>query len=129
MIVDTRERRLTWLALLASAGTLVCCALPIALVAMGLGATVAAISTNIPFLVTLSVYKSWVFGGSALLLGLSGWVLFRPGRVCRADPGLRGVCDRVLLLNRRTFWFAIAIWGTGFFAAYLALPMRIWLEG
>lgn len=129
MTMEKRERSLTWLALFASAGTLICCALPIALVALGLGATVAAISTSMPFLVTITLHKAWVFGGSALLLGLAAWVLFRSDRVCPADPELRAMCDRALLWNRRIFWMAIAIWGIGFIAAYLALPLRIWLEG
>lgn len=127
--MDTQEQRLTWLALFASTGTLICCALPIALVSLGLGATAAAISTSLPFLVSLSLHKNWVFGGSALLLFLAAWVLYRPGRTCPADPKLAALCERTLAWNRRVFWSAIVLWSIGFFAAYLALPIRIWMEG
>lgn len=129
MKMDTQEQRLTWLALFASTGTLICCALPIALVSLGLGATAAAISTSLPFLVSLSLHKNWVFGGSALLLFLAAWVLYRPGRTCPADPKLAALCERTLAWNRRVFWSAIVLWSIGFFAAYLALPIRIWMEG
>jgi hypothetical protein len=88
MGMDTQEQRLTWLALFASTGTLICCALPIALVSLGLGATAAAISSRLPFLVSLPLHKNWVFGGSVLLLFLAAWVLYRPGRTCPADPKL-----------------------------------------
>ena len=129
MSMETQEKSLTWLALLASTGTLLCCALPIALVMLGLGATVAAISSSVPILVTLTLHKSWVFVTSAMLLSSSGWLLFRSGRECPADPQLAALCDRTLLWNRRIFWASVTIWGVGFFAAYLALPLRIWLTG
>jgi hypothetical protein len=129
MSMEIREKSLTWLALIASTGTLICCALPIALVTLGLGATVAAISVNLPFLVTLTLYKAWLFAGSASLLGWSGWVLYRSGRECPADPVAAELCDRALLWNRRIFWISVMLWNIGIFAAYIALPLRIWLNG
>ena len=129
MTMETREKSLAWLALFASTGTLICCALPIAFVTMGLGATVAAITSSVPVLVSLSLHKGWVFATSAMLLAASGWLLFRSGRECPADPQLAALCERTLLWNRRIFWTSVAIWGVGFFAAYLALPLRIWLTG
>ncbi len=127
--METQEKSLAWLALFASTGTLICCALPIAFVMLGLGATVAAISSSVPFLVTLSLHKGWVFAASAMLLASSGWLLFRSDRECPADPRLAALCDRTLLWNRRMFWISVTIWGIGFFAAYFALPLRIWLTG
>ncbi len=40
----SRQRCVTWLTLFASTGTLICCALPILFVTLGLGATVAALT-------------------------------------------------------------------------------------
>ena len=72
---DTRaEVALGWATLFASTGTLVCCALPIILVTLGLGATVAALTNAVPLLIKISEYKTWVFAGAALLLVLSAWV-------------------------------------------------------
>jgi hypothetical protein len=129
MNMVTGESRVTWLALFASTGTLICCALPIALVALGMGATVAALSTSLPILVSLTQHKAWVFLGSALSLVVTGWLLFHSGRECPADPELRASCERILKWNRRVFWTAITIWSVGFLAAYAALPLRIWVEG
>lgn len=117
----------TWLTLFASTGTLVCCALPIILVTLGMGATVAALTSSIPFLITLSLHKTWVFAGSALMLALSGWIMYRPGRACPADPQLGAVCNRTHIWNRRVYWASVILWAVGFFAAFLALPLRIWL--
>ncbi len=124
----TRMNRLGWLALFTSTGTLICCALPIALVTLGLGATVAAISSNSPFLITLTIHKAWVFAGSSALLVVSGWLMFRPERACPADPELGALCERTQVWNCRIFWVSVGVWGVGFCTAYLALPLRMWLE-
>lgn len=118
---------LGWLTLLASGTTLVCCALPIALVTLGFGATVAALTSALPALVVLSDHKAWLFGGSAALMAVTAWSLWRPGRACPADPALAARCERGLRWNRRLLAVSAGIWAVGFFAAYLALPLRIWL--
>lgn len=119
---------ITWLTLLASTGTLICCALPIVLVTLGLGATVAALTSALPFLITLSQHKIWVFTFSGGMLGVSGWLLRRPGRTCPSDPEMAALCERAHVWNRRVYWVSVSLWVIGFFAAYLALPLRTWLE-
>ena len=121
--------KVTWLALFASMGTLICCALPIVLVSLGLGAAVASLVSAAPFLVWLTKHKVWVFAFSFVMLAVSGWILRRSGRRCPADPALAAACARVQRWNRRVWWGAVAVWGTGFFAAYLLLPLRRLLEG
>ncbi len=123
-----KDRSATWLTLFASTGTLICCALPIILVTLGLGSTVAALTSAFPLLIVLSQHKIWVFSFSGAMLGLSGWLLYRPGRRCPSDPELGALCERARLWNRRVHWISVTIWVIGFFAAYLALPLRIWLE-
>jgi len=118
----------TWFTLFASTGTLVCCALPIILVTLGMGAAVASLTSAFPFLITLSQHKTWVFTFSGFLLLLSGWLIHRPGRSCPTDPRLQHACTRSQRWNRRIYWTSVIIWAIGFFAAYLALPLRIWLE-
>ena len=78
-------------------------------------------------LVTLALHKTWAFAGSGLMLLASGWLLYRPGRACPSDPELGRLCERAQRWNRRIHGISAAIWGIGFFAAYLALPIRIWL--
>ena len=116
---------MSWLTLFASTGTLICCAIPIVLVSLGMGAAVAAMTSAFPFLITLSQHKDLVFISSGLLLAASGWVLYRPGRSCPPDPGRQRMCRRARNWNRRVYWTAMALWGIGFFAAFLALPLRI----
>lgn len=125
----SKETGLTWLTLFATTGTLVCCALPIILVTLGLGATVASLVSAVPLLITLSQYKILVFIFSGTMLALSGWLIYRPKRVCPTDPETAAMCHKSQFWNRRIYWFSIILWGTGFFAAFLALPLRIWLDG
>lgn len=117
-----------WLSLFASAGTLVCCALPIVLVSLGFGAAVAATTSALPLLITLSQHKTWVFAGSALLLALNAALLRSATARCPADPALATRCRRADAWNRRVFIIALGVWMVGFFAAYLALPLARWLE-
>lgn len=122
-----KDNGVAWLTLFATTGTLICCALPIVLVTLGLGATVAALTSAFPFLITMSQYKEWVFAFSAAMLGLSGWLLRRAGRHCPSDPELRTLCEKTTVWNQRIYWSSVSIWGIGFIAAYIALPLRIWL--
>jgi len=126
---DLRDSGVSWLQLFATSGTLICCALPIILVTLGMGATVAAMTSAFPLLVTLSLHKAWVFGVSGILLLVSAWLMYRPGRVCPTDPALGQLCSNAQRWNRRIYWTSTVFWCVGFFAAFLALPLRIWLDG
>lgn len=97
-----QHARWGWFILFASSSTLMCCALPILLVTLGLGAVSATLFESLPFLVTLAHHKAWMFMGSAGLLGLAGWALYRPGRVCPVDPDLAQKCEMAHRWNRRS---------------------------
>ncbi len=122
----TTPRTWTWVVLFTSSTTLVCCALPILLVSLGLGAVSASLFANLPILVTLAQYKGWMFTGSGAVMLLTAWLLFRSGRVCPSDPGLAQLCERAHRWNTRFYWASVFIWLLGFAAAYLALPIYLW---
>ena len=112
--------------LFTSSTTLVCCALPILLVTLGLGAVSASLFANLPILITLAQYKGWMFTGSGAVMLLTAWLLFRSGRVCPSDPKLAELCESAFRWNTRFFWTSVVIWVLGFAAAYLALPIYLW---
>ncbi len=118
------KKVLGWMALFVSTGTLLCCALPILLVSIGMGATVASLTSQFPVLVTLASYESWMFGGSALILGVAAWVLWKRPVGCPADPIIADRCMRAQTWNRRVFFMALVVWSVGFTAAFLLLPLR-----
>jgi len=123
------ERNITLITLFTSTGTLVCCAMPIIFVTLGLGSVVVSMTSAFPFLITLAKHKVWVFAASALMLAISGWLMYRPGRHCPSDPVLARKCATVQKWNQRIYWTSVVIWCVGFFAAFLALPLRKFLEG
>ena len=110
--------------LFTTSGTLLCCAIPITLVSLGLGATVASMASSAPWLITLSLYKGWMFLGSGLMIGLATWAVYRPGRSCPVDPELAAACAQADRWNRRFIWVSIVMWAFGFAAAY-ALPFLL----
>src|SRR5438045_6811113 len=82
----------SYLSLFTSFGTLLCCALPSLLVLLGLGATVASFLSAVPWLVTLSHHKNWVFAVSGLLIGANFLYMYvvaprlrSQGASCRED--------------------------------------------
>ncbi|VAX13398.1 hypothetical protein MNBD_GAMMA24-2135 [hydrothermal vent metagenome] len=125
---DLSQKSITIFTLFTTTGTLVCCALPILFVTLGLGTTVVAMTSAFPFLIVLSQHKIWVFLFSGLMLFISGWLMFRPGRACPGDKNLAKVCNDAYKWNKRIYWSSVLIWTIGFSAAYLLLPIRIWLK-
>lgn len=123
-----RDGAVSLITLTSSAGTLVCCALPIMLVSLGMGATVVSLTSTMPWLITLSEHKLWVFGASLLLLVLCGWLIYRPGRSCPADPQLANACRRADQVNRWVHAVSVLAWLIGFIAAFLFNPLLRWLS-
>lgn len=109
-------RRSAWLAgasLVAGTGTLVCCVLPVVMVALGAGATLAALVTAVPALVWLSAHKGLVFGIAGVAVAAAGGSLWRARSApCPVDPVMAAHC-------RRMRGAALAMWAAA--VATLAL--------
>jgi mercuric ion transport protein len=113
---------LTSITPVAVLGTLVCCALPIVLVGVGLGSVLVSLLGTAPWIVTLQHYKAWVFAFAGLMLAVNYWALYRSGRACAVG----GVCHSshpVGRWMRRIYWGSVAAYVVGFLAAYLSLPL------
>lgn len=63
-----KTRNMTYLTLFSSGGTIVCCAIPAALVALGAGATLSTFIHYFPQIVVFSVYKVQIFVGAFVML-------------------------------------------------------------
>jgi hypothetical protein len=112
-----------WSALLtlaASSGTLVCCALPALLVALGAGAALASLVGAFPQLVWLSEHKEALFSVAALLLAGSGVLHWRNRHApCPADARLRAACMRTRRLSARIWLASVAITLVGGWFAFV----------
>ena len=103
-----RNVGVTFLTLIASSGTLICCVLPAVMVALGAGAALAGLVTAVPQLVWLSEHKAGVFGLAFAMLALSGALLWRARSLpCPADPALAHTCARLRRMSALLWSFAL----------------------
>ncbi|MDR7307678.1 hypothetical protein [Rhodoferax saidenbachensis] len=93
-VVESRNSLWTSVAsLFASSSTLVCCALPALLVALGAGAALSSLIAVFPQLVWLSEHKVGLFVFAGLMLLASGVLQWRNRHApCPTDPALRNAC-------------------------------------
>ncbi len=99
-----------------------CCALPIVLVTLGMGSTVASLISALPWLVVISEYKLVTFTITAVILG---YCFLRLHQVdyCELVDQRRLQWQRVLL------WTSTGLFVASVFAAYALLPVTLWWQG
>ena len=124
---------LSYFSLFTSLGTLLCCALPSLLVLLGLGATVATVLASVPWLVTLSHHKVWVFTLAGVLIALSFIQTYAVGPRLRStnescSPENPEACDTATRVSKAVLWIAAAIYALGFFVAYVLGPILLRLD-
>jgi hypothetical protein len=118
--MNLRTIILEMLTIVSSFSTLICCALPAALVSIGAGVALASIVTAVPQLVWLSEHKIPLFAFAGVMLVLSGVSTYRNSRApCPAGPAQANSCMRLRRWSARVFYFAITMFVTGFFFAFL----------
>jgi len=114
-----------WAALLASGSTLVCCALPALMVALGAGAALSSLVAAFPGLIWLSEHKNAVFGLALLLTLLGGWLQWRARSApCPLDPKLRAQCRRTRAWSLRVYLASVLLLVVGGLFAFV-LPVLI----
>jgi hypothetical protein len=106
--------------LFASTSTLVCCALPALLVAVGAGAALSSLVSAVPQLVWLSEHKELLFSFAGVMLLASGVLQWRNRTApCPLDPGLRQSCLRARKASARMWGFSVAIYAAGAWFAFI----------
>ena len=121
--VKVPGRKWGFLTLFTSTGTLFCCALPILLVSLGLGAVSATMIANVPFLKVLARHEPAMFAFSFVMISISAWSVYRPGRACPIDPAQAEACAKADRWNKRVLFISATIWLIGFSARYLSVPI------
>jgi hypothetical protein len=130
---SARERLPGYFSLFGSLGTLLCCALPSLLVLLGFGSTVAAVLSGLPWLVTLSRHKRWVFAGSGVLIAASAFYVYRlapalQARAGRCPPEAEAACAVANRRSRVLLWASGAIYLLGLLVAYALGPLLTALD-
>jgi mercuric ion transport protein len=134
MTTDTTSKRsaaLNYFSLFTSLSTLLCCALPSLLVLLGLGASVASMLSFMPWLVTLSRHKQWMFATSGVLIALSFvnmyyvWPRIRAKQCSSDNPS---ACAEASKLSKVLLWVSVGIYVVGVFVAYVLGPILTRLD-
>jgi len=109
-----------WASLFASSGTLVCCAIPALLVALGAGAALSSLVSVFPQIVWLSEHKEALFGVAGVALAFAGWLQWRNRTApCPVDPGLRDACLRTRRVSLRVYLASVAVYAAGGWFAFV----------
>ena len=114
-------KRANILSLFTSGSTLICCALPATLVAIGSAATLTALVGNFPQLIWISEHKSLVFGVAGAMLAIAGYLQWQARNApCPADAALAAVCTKTRKNALRIYWLSVGIFAVGAFFAFIA---------
>jgi hypothetical protein len=106
--------------LFASGSTLVCCAIPAVLVALGAGAALSTLVSVFPQIVWLSEHKELVFGFAASMMTLGGVMQWRNRSApCPTDPALRNACLRTRKLSLKVYLFSLLLLIVGGWFAFV----------
>ena len=125
----TRKRSAiaSYFSLFGSLSTLLCCALPSVLVLFGLGASVATVLAQMPWLVALSHHKRWTFSISGLLIAASFIYTYaiapRLAGEAQCDADDPTACESASRLSKVVLWVSAALYTVGFFVAFLLGPI------
>lgn len=117
----TFAKRANVLSLFTSGSTLICCALPATLVAIGSAATLTSLISYFPQLIWISEHKPLVFGLAGAMLAIAGYLQWRARFApCPTDPVLAQTCKRTRKNALRVYWLSVVIFGIGVFFAFVA---------
>ena len=122
-VTEMPGRWLAFLSLFTSTGTLICCALPAALVALGAGAALSTLISAVPGLVWISEYKEAVFVFAGIMLTVSGWLQWRSRFApCPVDAAQRNACLRTRRSSALVYGASVVVFMVGGFFAFM-LPL------
>lgn len=109
------------LSLFTSGATLICCALPATLVAIGSAAVLASLVSSFPQLIWISEHKTLIFGLAGAMLVIAGYLQWQARNApCPADLALAAICAKTRKNALRVYWLSVAIFTVGAFFAFVA---------
>lgn len=119
----TESRRGFWTSvasLFATSSTLVCCAVPALLVALGAGAALSSLVAVFPQVVWLSEHKAVVFSLAGLMMAGSGVLQWRNRKApCPVDPALRDACLRTRRVSLGVYAASVTFYLIGGWFAFV----------
>jgi hypothetical protein len=114
------KKVMTFFSLFGSLASLLCCALPVTLVALGMGATFASLTSVFPQVLWITKYKETLFALTGLLLIISH-ILKKQSekRECPLDFKQREICQSSKWATSKIYWFSVVIYIIGLLFSYI----------
>lgn len=111
---------ISFFSLFGSLSTLLCCALPVTLVSIGMGATFASLTATFPQVIWLTEKKDILFITTAILLTLSYYLMKRSENLaCPIDVDQKTACQSSKSVSKKFFWSTVVIYGVGLCFSYI----------
>ena len=104
-----KDYLLPFLGLFTSLSTILCCALPIILVTLGMGAAFASLTANFPFVIWLAERAIYFFSITATILIIAGYFIFLKPKSCPADKKLAVICQKTQKINKIIWVLSVII--------------------
>jgi len=120
-MIKIKESLLSFFGLFTSISTILCCALPIILVTLGMGAVFANLTASLPFITWLAERSLYLFTIATNLLLIGGYFIFIKPQTCPADKKLAEICNKTKKFNKIVWWMSVIILATSFFFKYILI--------
>lgn len=115
------SRTASWMALVTSSGTLICCALPALFVTVGAGAALSSVIAAVPQLVWFSEHKIGIFLAASIMLAASGILQWQARHLpCPVDPALAHQCRVTRRRSLMVYALSVILFLMGGFFAFVA---------
>lgn len=114
------KKAINFFALFGSLSTLLCCALPVTLVSIGMGATFASLTSTFPQIIWLGQYKGTLFILTGILLVLSFLLMKKSETMaCPVDSDLQEACSTSKQWSKPLYWVTVIIYIIGLLFSYV----------
>ena len=120
-MIKIKESLLPFFGLFTSVSTILCCALPIILVTLGMGAVFANLTASLPFITWLAERSLYLFTIATNLLLIGGYFIFIKPQTCPADKKLAEICNKTKKFNKIVWWISVIILAISFFFKYILI--------
>ncbi|MDA9818072.1 hypothetical protein N9C35_03435 [Flavobacteriaceae bacterium] len=120
-MIKIKESLLPFFGLFTSISTILCCALPIILVTLGMGAVFASLTASFPFIIWLAERSTYLFFIAAIILLIGGYFIFAKLQFCPVDKELAKICNKTKKFNKIIWWLSVIILVISFFFKYILI--------
>lgn len=121
MFTKYKATIMPFLGLFTSLSTIFCCALPIILVTLGMGAVFASLTNHFPAIIWVAEHVLEIFILTAILLLISGYLIFIKPQSCPSDQKLAQACRKTKKINQWVWSISVIILTISLFFKYILI--------